>query len=595
VVNIVPNRPMRGTDSMIEATTGTSTIRGVGSSSLTGAGVGIAILDSGVMQSHSAFAGANGGSRVTTRVDLTRNPLDPFATGSDLTGVNQTSGGDINSPDGFGHGTLVAAIAAGGNVPGNTESTGIAPGASLVDVRVLDDTGVGDLATVLEGMNWILANAKQKNIKVVNISLGGDSTDSYLDDPLCNAVRTAVASGITVVVAAGNYGQSAAGLEVFGTVSSPGNEPSAITVGSVNMHNTADRSDDTVNFFSSRGPTRGTFTDAAGTVYHDNLLKPDLVAPGNRVVGAVSSDASGNTLSALATQYPELVIQSQPKGTGLMFASGTSFAAPVVAGTVALMLEANPGLTPPLIKAMLQYSAQPVQGNLLQAGAGLLNVPGTISIAQALRTDISSRIAAGTLSVGDSLLAPDQSFPSTTSTINGGAFSWGRAVVLGGRHIYTGRELFKKYQAIWDPELLWVGNTITTRDVQFDGAGAVTGTTDSQMNSGNVLSSGVIYLDGTLGPSSYLLNTGIFTPISQLMALIDLGGGSVNSQVMIVSEGMIVNEGFIVSEGMIVTEGMIVNEGFIVSEGAIVSEGSIVSEALHTVIPLRAPQFGGEN
>jgi Predicted protease len=114
------------------------------------------------------------------------------------------------------------------------------------------------------------------------VSLGTDSTDSYLTDPLCTAVRSAVASGITVVVAAGNYGVGSDGKETYGTISSPGDEPSVITVGSSNSHDTSDRADDTINHFSSRGPTRGSYIDAAGVTQYDNVLKPDLVAPATR-------------------------------------------------------------------------------------------------------------------------------------------------------------------------------------------------------------------------------------------------------------------------------------------------------------------------
>src|SRR5512141_1643358 len=176
----------------------------------------------------------------------------------------------------------------------------------------------------------------------------------------------------------------------------------------------------------------------------DNLLKTDIVAPGNRNVGAISTDSSGLTPSLLATQYPSLVIQGSPTGAGLMYASGTSFATPVVAGAVAMLLQANPGLTPPLIKAMLQYSAQAIPGNLLQEGTGMLNIVGAVSIASVLIPDISSRIAAGKLAVGDSLLAPYKSFPNVYSYINGGAFCWSRTVFLGGRHVYGGRDLFQR-------------------------------------------------------------------------------------------------------------------------------------------------------
>src|SRR6185436_6383902 len=156
-------------------------------------------------------------------------------------------------------------------------------------------------------------------------------------DPLCRAVRNAVAAGLTVVVAAGNFGLDANGRETYGTISSPGNEPSAITVGSANPKDTATRGDDLVNHFSSRGPTRGGLVDANGTMHPDNILKPDLVAPGNHLLGALSTDKLGLAQSALGLAFPQLIAQTG-LNSGLITASGTSYAAPVVAGTAALML-----------------------------------------------------------------------------------------------------------------------------------------------------------------------------------------------------------------------------------------------------------------
>jgi subtilisin family serine protease len=108
-------------------------------------------------------------------------------------------------------------------------------------------------------------------------------------------VRSATAAGITVVVAAGNFGQNGAGAQRYGSISSPGNDPSVITVGSVNTKGSAVRGDDTVNFFSSRGPTLGGYVDAYGVRQPDNLLKPDLVAPGNKVVGVLARAARVTT------------------------------------------------------------------------------------------------------------------------------------------------------------------------------------------------------------------------------------------------------------------------------------------------------------
>ncbi|MGZ5047384.1 MAG: S8 family serine peptidase, partial [Usitatibacter sp.] len=314
VWRIAPNRTVWQASSMLEMATGTDSVRlTAGSGTLDGTGVGIAFLDSGIMSTHGALLANDGSSRVKLSVDFT-SPLATLDTPVD------TSGSLFQDP--YGHGTLVASMAAGRNVPGGMESTGIAPGASLYDVRVLDDNGFGDTATVIAGIDWVVAHASQYGIKVLNISLGANSTDSYLTDPLCAAARNAVAAGITVVVAAGNYGQMN-GTETYGTISAPGNEPSVITVGSSNPHGSAPRDDDSMNHFSSVGPTRGSYVDASGVTQHDNLIKPDLVAPGNRIVGALSTNRPGLIQADLPIAFPQLIVQASTAGQGLMLASGT--------------------------------------------------------------------------------------------------------------------------------------------------------------------------------------------------------------------------------------------------------------------------------
>jgi subtilisin family serine protease len=117
--------------------------------------------------------------------------------------------------------------------------------------------------------------------------------------------------------------------------------------------------------------------------------------------------------------FPQLVVQ-RGLNTGLMVASGTSFSAPVVSGTVALILQKNPGLTPPMVKAILQYTAEALPNqNLMQQGAGLVNVLGALQLSDALATNISSRIAAGTITPGDSILTTGKSMPAPTSIIQG--------------------------------------------------------------------------------------------------------------------------------------------------------------------------------
>ena len=143
--------------------------------------------------------------------------------------------------------------------------------------------------------------------------------------------------------------------------------------------------------------------------------------------------------------YPQLHA-SGSGASAFMQLSGTSIAAPVVAGAAALLLQKNPGLTPPLIKAILQYTAQQLPGaNIVQQGAGLLNIEGAARLAGALRTDIAQAIAQGTIRVGDGLLARGATMPVQTSIIAGQSVAWGGYVFAGGSHLLAGAELFRRY------------------------------------------------------------------------------------------------------------------------------------------------------
>src|SRR5204862_1036211 len=200
------------------------------------------------------------------------------------------------------HGTHVASIAAGSGVVASGAYLGVAPAAKIINLRVLDSQGLGATSTVLAGLDWVMQNRNNPayNIRVVNLSLGTPSVDSYLYDPLCQAVRRLVDAGIVVVAAAGNQGKDAQGSKLYGLIHSPGNDPSVITVGASNTFGTDARNDDTMTTYSSRGPTRSFWTDASGVNHHDNLIKPDLVAPGNKIVSAEASNCQ------LIKSYPQM-------------------------------------------------------------------------------------------------------------------------------------------------------------------------------------------------------------------------------------------------------------------------------------------------
>lgn len=369
VYHLAPNREIGSLGHLTKTTGFDQMLAQTGNSTLKGTGVGIAILDSGVNGSHSAFQNSSGG-RVRADADFT---------------------GAGNTVDNWGHGTHVASVAAGDAMSdGDARFTGIAQDAKLLDVRVLDANGKGQTAWVLKGLDWVLSNRDAYNIRVVNMSLGANAVDSYKNDVLCRAVRKLVDHGIVVVIAAGNDGSTTGGStnKVYGRIHSPGNEPSAITVGASNTFGTDDRADDVITTYSSRGPTRSFWKDASSVKHYDNVIKPDLVAPGNKIIAA-STGSSCNLWNAHSSLRAKTSTDSNQDA---MYLSGTSVSSPVVAGAAALMLQANPNLTPNMVKAALQYTAQPLKNfNMFEQGAGELNIVGAIQIAKLMRRDMQSK------------------------------------------------------------------------------------------------------------------------------------------------------------------------------------------------------------
>ena len=269
-----------------------------------------------------------------------------------------------------------------------------------------------------------MANASTHNVRVVNLSIGMPAINSYKYDPLCLAVRALVDRGIVVVAAAGNNGKNSAGQKIYGQVHSPGNEPSAITVGAVDTRGTDQRNDDSIATYSSRGPTRSSWTDQNGVKHYDNLIKPEISAPGNKTIFAQSPD------NFLISQNPSLDagVSSSPTRKQMML-SGTSMAAPLVAGAAALMFEANPTLTPNLIKTLLMYTAQQLPNyNMYEQGAGELNIDGATRLAKLVRTTINS-----STTLGASLLTGPAPTPQTSIPTDSGVstFQWSQGAPRG--------------------------------------------------------------------------------------------------------------------------------------------------------------------
>lgn len=270
-----------------------------------GSGVAVALVDTGVAQVPDLAA------RVTERVDFT----------SEKDGL-----------DSFGHGTHMAGLIAGDGTASAGGYTGAAPGASIISVKVAPADGSTDVSTVLAGLQWVAANQERLHIRVLNLSFGTDSTQSATIDPLNFAVEQLWASGVLVVVAAGNSGP------LPGSVEKPGDDPLILTVGASDPTGIAAP-------FSSTGPTRDGFT------------KPDLLAPG---VSIVSTRAPGSTTD---TARPAARVDADYfKG------SGTSQATAITSGVAALLFQEDPRLTPNQAKAILTTTMS--QG-VLDAGAAV--------------------------------------------------------------------------------------------------------------------------------------------------------------------------------------------------------------------------------
>jgi serine protease AprX len=276
----------------------------------------IAIVDSGVQQ-RSDF-----GTRIRASVNLS------------------TIEGNTSLDDERGHGTFVAGIAAGAAA----DLTGAAPAAPIVSIKIMDKNGQAKTSDVINACQWILDNKAQYNIRVANFSLHSSYGTNFYRDPLDRAVEKLWFSGVVVVAAAGNYG-SASGPS--GVKFAPGNDPFVITVGAVDLGGTSRTNDDSVPSWSAYGYT------------YDGFYKPEVAAPGRYMVGPI---APGSTIT---TQKAGNMI-----GSDRVQLSGTSFAAPVVSGTVAQMLARHPNWTPDQVKGALMRTARKVRDNPRAAGVG---------------------------------------------------------------------------------------------------------------------------------------------------------------------------------------------------------------------------------
>ena len=412
---------------------------------LDGTGIGVAVIDSGVAD-HVDFHNASGSRIVHSE--------------SFVPGVT-------SAVDAYGHGTHVSGIIGGNgeaSEPGSgysSQITGMAPNVNIINLRVLDQNGAGTDSQVIAAIQRAITLKAQYNIRVINLSLGRPVFESYTVDPLDQAVEQAWAAGIVVVVAAGNNGRdNSMGTNGFATIGSPGNDPAVITVGATRTFNTPTRNDDAIASYSSKGPT-----------LLDHIVKPDVVAPGNRIGSLLVKN------STLDTEFPTLEIT--PTACALLSTcptqyfrlSGTSMATPVVSGAVALMLQNNPALTPDIVKARIMKTAWKGFGlyckswdvfnnefdnqyDLFTYGAGYLNVDAALA-----STDSGTGVA----------LSPTAVFNpqnNTVTIVNTNSVTWGTSVLWGnsivwGSSIVWGNSVLNANSIVWGNSVVW-GNTVDT-------------------------------------------------------------------------------------------------------------------------------------
>jgi serine protease AprX len=387
-----------------------------------GRGVGIAVIDSGIAPVPD-LAG-----RITAFYDF-------------------TAGGIATWPsDAYGHGTHVSGLIAGSGAMSLGSYPGIAPEARLIGLKVLDANGGGYTSDVIAAIEFAVVNRKLLGIDIINLSLGHPILEPVATDPLVQAVEQAAAAGIVVVTSAGNYGESKDTRKTgFAGITSPGNAPSALTVGAFQTQHTIERGDDVVPAFSSRGPT-----------WFDSTIKPDVLAPG---VGLLATTNPASTLA-----------KGGHAATGYLALSGTSMASAVASGVVALMIEANrldniyTRLTPNTVKLLLQYSAlqvaKPSSAIELIEGAGGINAAGAVDLARAINP--STPVGGHWLERG----------VTTATRIGNTLLSWTRRVTWGDR-LVAGEAISRKERAwsskpVWGTAQTWSSDTWLTASTVLD-------------------------------------------------------------------------------------------------------------------------------
>ncbi len=447
VAYISPNRPVSVANDFSEATVGANVAQSYG---WNGAGITVAVIDSGINDHPDLHDPVTGLSRVVYS--------QSFVPGTDAT-------------DGYGHGTHVAGIIAGNGSQSNHMFYGVAPNVNLINLKVLDSTGAGQDSYVIAAIQTAIALKSTYNIRVINLSLGRGVYESFTQDPLDQAVEAAWQAGIVVVAAAGNWGRdNSLGTSGYGMIGVPGNDPYVITVGAMNTRGTSYKGDDILTTYTSKGPT-----------LLDHIVKPDIVAPGNRITSLLAKGSTLDTMLPGNEVSPTVYGASMYAPRMYFVLSGTSMATPMVSGAAVLLLQQDPTLTPDTIKARLMKTADktfptvtyifdfttwsfiPEYYDLFSVGAGYLNVTSALA-----NNDIAQGAALSPVAVRN----PDGSvvLQSNLSAVFGNSMIWSNSVIWGssviwGNSVVWGNTVLSGNTVIWGNSVVWDDTTVAGNSV----------------------------------------------------------------------------------------------------------------------------------
>lgn len=414
VVSVTPDRKVRPAGSASSAMTPTTSPSGAASAGVKAAAsgkTGTVTVDTGDLSAVTQLtgartawaAGATGRGVDIAVIDTGVAPVEGLdGTGKMLVGPDlsfDAPGAPAPGLDAHGHGTFMAGIIAGrdaGTSPSSPSGfMGVAPDARVVNVKVGAYDGATDVSQVIAALDWVTQHAHDPglNIRVINLSFGTDSRQDYRVDPLAQAAEQAWKHGIVVVAAAGNDGRATQDL------ADPAADPHLLAVGGDDPAGTLDPADDSVPAFAQHGT---------------NARPVDVIAPAAHLL---SLRVPGSYVDTLATNAGQV-------GTRFQRGSGTSEAAAVVSGVVALLVQKYPAATPDAIKALIMDTAAPVlrgsgresaPGQMLYSGHGLVDAAAALAAGPA--TGTSARTRAASTSTGAGTL--DGARGSSTVSVDG--------------------------------------------------------------------------------------------------------------------------------------------------------------------------------